>query len=568
MNCFLLPSTICSEINSVISTFWWGKDNGKTKLPWVAWNRLSLPKREGGLGFKDLQKFNKALLAKQAWRILKNPSSLLARLYKTLYYPTSSYLQALNGSAASYGWRSIQEGKTILQQGLRVRIGNGENTKIWEDPWLPCLPPRPAHGPILDEEMTVSDLWKPNIREWDPIVFDGVLNPEDQQLAKTLYLSKHAEEDTYVWAYTKDAQYTVHSGYWVTTHVDVQDNEIIQPPHGSVELKQKIWKLKVAPKIQHFLWRCLSDALSTATLLRTRNIPADPTCQRCCQEEETVNHILFTCTYAQMVWRCVNINFGSLLVSDNLEDNLNRLMELQKVQNIPLSNRLLPFWIMWRIWKSRNAFLFQKKDYDPACEARKGTYDVQEWIDTNATSPEANHDPPLSSGHSNEHTRSRQWIPPLAGWVKCNFDSGYVRGRSFTNTGWIVRDNRGKVIRFGGAKLQEAHSALQAEAMGLLHALQMIWTHGLRFVTFEGDNWELIKLVNTMGDHNEIGTLLVDIRFWMKKLPYMSLRHVNRERNAAADAIAIKASFLNSLSQTFTIPPQWLVNYLYYPYTI
>ena len=143
-----------------------------------------------------------------------------------------------------------------------------------------------------------------------------------------------------------------------------------------------------------------------------------------------------------------------------------------------------------------------------------------------------------------------------------------MRGRSFTNTGWTVRDNRGKVIRFGGAKLQEAHSALQAEAMGLLHALQMIWTHGLRFVTFEGDNWELIKLVNTMGDHNEIGTLLVDIRFWMKKLPYMSLRHVNRERNAAADAIAIKASSLNSLSQTFTIPPQWLVNYLYYPYTI
>jgi len=61
---------------------------------------------------------------------------------------------------------------------------------------------------------------------------------------------------------------------------------------------------------------------------------------------------------------------------ENLEDNFNKLFELHKVQNIPLSNRLLPFWMMWRIWKSRNAFLFQKKNYDPASEARKGFYEV------------------------------------------------------------------------------------------------------------------------------------------------------------------------------------------------
>jgi len=55
----------------------------------------------------------------------------------------------------------------------------------------------------------------------------------------------------------------------------------------------------------------------------------------------------------------------------------------------------------------------------------------------------------------------------------------------------------------------------------------MIWTHGFRCIVFEGDNLELIKLVNTMGDHNEIDTLLFDIRFWMDKLPQISLRHVN-----------------------------------------
>lgn len=94
MNCFLLPITICNEINSVLSAFWWGKENGRGKIPWVSWARMSLPKKEGGLGFKYLHHFNKALLAKQAWRLLKYPNSLIARLYKGLYHPNSSYLKA------------------------------------------------------------------------------------------------------------------------------------------------------------------------------------------------------------------------------------------------------------------------------------------------------------------------------------------------------------------------------------------------------------------------------------------------------------------------------------------
>lgn len=54
-------------------------------------------KNKGGLGFRDLECFNVALLAKQCWRILKYPSSPSAMLLKSIYFSHCSFLEAGTG---------------------------------------------------------------------------------------------------------------------------------------------------------------------------------------------------------------------------------------------------------------------------------------------------------------------------------------------------------------------------------------------------------------------------------------------------------------------------------------
>lgn len=84
----------------------------------MSWERLGFSKARGGMGFRDLQVSNKALLAKQGWRLITNPGSLVARIFKDKYYPSGSFMEASIGRRPSYTWRSICQARDVLHLGL------------------------------------------------------------------------------------------------------------------------------------------------------------------------------------------------------------------------------------------------------------------------------------------------------------------------------------------------------------------------------------------------------------------------------------------------------------------
>lgn len=181
MSCFRLPKSTCSMVSSAMSDFWWNSREDKKKIHWVSWEKLCLSKDQGGLGFKDIESFNHALLGKQAWRIMNQPDSLLARFLKSRYFDQSEFLEASEGKRPSYGWRSILHGRELVLMGSQKKIGNGKLVHVWSERWIEGDIRRSPlmKNPIIDLNLKVVDLLNYRDRGWNRTKLKDLFYQED-----------------------------------------------------------------------------------------------------------------------------------------------------------------------------------------------------------------------------------------------------------------------------------------------------------------------------------------------------------------------------------------------------
>ena len=131
--------------------------------------------------------------------------------------------------------------------------------------------------------------------------------------------------------------------------------------HEDKRLWNKIWRLRVPPKVQNFLWRACSDVLPTRANIARRRLPIDPSFAICGQAEESVCHALWECPLATNVWALVK---GKLQKSSAVVQDFH---SLARQMDDKLTGKEMEVWAMvaWSIWNARNRFCFEKKQSQP-----------------------------------------------------------------------------------------------------------------------------------------------------------------------------------------------------------
>jgi|UniRef100_A0A2N9ILP7 hypothetical protein len=106
----------------------------------VTRSNLSKPLSDGGLGFRSFERFNEAMVAKLALWIMSNRDSFCVTVLRAKYKVENNWLQARPAKLAFFAWKGIEGVRSLLSKGACKLVDLGEDTLVWEEPWISDLP--------------------------------------------------------------------------------------------------------------------------------------------------------------------------------------------------------------------------------------------------------------------------------------------------------------------------------------------------------------------------------------------------------------------------------------------
>ena len=478
MSVLLLPLGVCHDIEKVLNSFWWGsKKTGGRGISWLRWDRLCIPKMGGGLGFRKLHDFNLALLGKQGWKFVTNPSSLVSQIYQARYYPNSSFFKANLGSNPSYAWRSIWASRDIVRRYSRIQVGNGSNIQVTTDPWLPDVHSGMISTALGDnyESVTVQQLMIADEKTLDKDLVVDIFNQRDQTLILNIPLSCRSIVDQWYWLHDRNGMYSVKSCY---RHQQTQIAE------SSPRVWSLLWKLPIPPKIRSFMWRALKGVLPTADNLRRRMIQVQSLCPVCVQDRESIHHLLGRCPIARECW---------LLTPIPIQGRFETVMSWFSRLTLACSQEIVALTVMicWVLWTNRNNKVWRNKSWSAGHILHIAGNMMNQW-------QEAHHLKGLHSGNPQQpDPYPTTWQKPMVGWYKMNVDAAVDPNRSLTGCGSILRDAEGHFISARAAPVQISLPPNEAEAMSMREALSWLKHMHLPQVIVEMDSQVVYKALKS-----------------------------------------------------------------------
>ncbi|CAN1192177.1 Putative ribonuclease H protein At1g65750 [Linum perenne] len=297
----VIPISTCEDIDRRIQNFVWGSTDESRKVHLISWERICLPKEDGGLGLKMARVLNRAYMMKLAFLFMQDPERLWVKVLQNKYFrDTDAGLEVRKLDSQAALWRGLYKEWDSMLLGARSAIRNGCDTLFWTARWVELGSRLLDSVEDTDAALNLSDYVADytNIDEqWDVEKLISVLSPDQVSLVVGMTLPRaESGEDQWVWGGETNGHFSIKSTYKL----------IYTQANSAAHDRWKLcWKWKGPNCICHFLWLTIQEKLLTNSERVKRHMTSNADCDHCQHPVETDIHMLRDCTFATKVWRLI-----------------------------------------------------------------------------------------------------------------------------------------------------------------------------------------------------------------------------------------------------------------------
>ncbi|KAK9943809.1 hypothetical protein M0R45_009405 [Rubus argutus] len=329
----------------------------------------------------------------------------------------------------------------------------------------------------------------------------------------------------------KKGLYSVKSGYRVACNAENITSQASSSGGSGIFLWNKVWGLRVPPKVCVFIWRLLRGILPTKIALAKKVGLLDVDCVFCHNYAESDMHLFKDCGALNCFWHASAL--GLLPCPHTGHTLLDWFSEVSQL--LPTNHLELLCMCLWVIWTERNNIIWKNSFFNPshmASWAFKSLENYQKYH----PAIRKNSQRPLS-----------HWETPPSGRLKINVDGSFICEGEHGGIGVIIRDANGQCIASLSRSLTHVSSAIQAEVEACRAGLFIAINQGWDNIILESDCASIVTALSSVGDDfSQIGRIVGDCKEFMGSLRSISIRHIYREANGVAHRLAHIASFSNS----------------------
>jgi hypothetical protein len=133
----VIPCSVLNALRKIMINFLWNGNRDTKHYHLCKWDLISLPKRHGGWGLRNIMDFKLALAANSLWRVLTS-SGIWHRVIKYKYLPHSTIKNwfrspTFQQKSTSSIWGGLLKSVHLINHWLSWNPGSGQLIEIGED---------------------------------------------------------------------------------------------------------------------------------------------------------------------------------------------------------------------------------------------------------------------------------------------------------------------------------------------------------------------------------------------------------------------------------------------------